>query len=56
LVDAIITLMLAILIWAHWPFSSAWATKLVGVSLIFSGVSRLMLSSTLSSERSAAPT
>lgn len=47
LVDAIITLILAILIWAHWPSSSAWAIgTLVGVSLIFSGVSRLMLSST----------
>ena len=25
LVDAIITLLLAILIWVHWPSSSAWA-------------------------------
>jgi uncharacterized membrane protein HdeD (DUF308 family) len=49
LVDAIITLVLAILIWAAWPFSSAWAIgMLVGVSLIFSGVSRLTLSSALS--------
>jgi uncharacterized membrane protein HdeD (DUF308 family) len=56
LVDAIITLVLAILIWAHWPFSSAWAIgTLVGVSLIFSGVSRLRLSSALSRERIAAP-
>jgi uncharacterized membrane protein HdeD (DUF308 family) len=48
LVDAIITLVLAILIWSRWPFSSAWAIgTLVGVSLIFSGVSRLMLSSGL---------
>jgi hypothetical protein len=48
LVDAIITLVLAILIWAHWPVSSARAIgTLVGVSLIFSGISRLMLSSTL---------
>jgi uncharacterized membrane protein HdeD (DUF308 family) len=56
LVDAIITLVLAILIWAHWPSSSAWAIgTLVGVSLIFSGVSRLMLSSTHSHARTAAP-
>src|SRR5438067_7517342 len=49
LVDAIITLLLGILIWAQWPFSSAWAIgTLVGVSLIFSGISRLMLSSALS--------
>ena len=46
LVDAIITLLLGILIWAHWPFSSVWAIgTLIGVSLIFSGISRLMLSS-----------
>jgi uncharacterized membrane protein HdeD (DUF308 family) len=46
LVDAIITLLLGILIWARWPFSSVWAIgTLVGVSLIFSGISRLMLSS-----------
>jgi len=49
LVDAVITLLLGILIWAQWPFSSAWAIgTLVGVSLIFSGISRLMLSSALS--------
>src|SRR5438874_13813179 len=46
LVDAIITLLLGILIWAEWPVSSGWAIgTLVGVSLIFSGISRLMLSS-----------
>src|SRR5436190_3740791 len=49
LLDGIITLLLGILIGAQWPFSSAWAIgTLVGVSLIFSGVSRLMLSSALS--------
>lgn len=46
LVDGIVTLVLAILIWAHWPVSSAWAIgTLIGISLIFSGISRLMLSS-----------
>jgi len=46
LVDAIITLLLGILIWAHWPVSSGWAIgTLIGVSLIFSCISRLMLSS-----------
>src|SRR5947207_10336620 len=46
LVDAIITLLLGILIWAHWPVSAVWAIgTLIGVSLIFSGISRLMLSS-----------
>jgi uncharacterized membrane protein HdeD (DUF308 family) len=49
LVDAFITLLLGILIWAHWPSSSVWAIgTLVGVSLIFSGISRLMLSSAAS--------
>ena len=49
LVDAIITLLLGILIWAHWPVSSGWAIgTLIGVSLIFSGISRLMLSSATS--------
>ena len=46
LVDAIVTLLLAILIFAHWPSSAAWAIgTLVGISLIFSGLSRIMLSS-----------
>ena len=49
LVDAIITLLLGILIWARWPVSSGWAIgTLIGVSLIFSGISRLMLSSATS--------
>jgi len=46
LVDAFITLILGILIWARWPSSSIWAIgTLIGISLIFSGISRLMLSS-----------
>jgi len=49
LFDAMITLLLGILIWARWPFSSVWAIgTLIGVSLIFSGISRLMLSSAVS--------
>jgi uncharacterized membrane protein HdeD (DUF308 family) len=55
LVDAIITLVLGILIWAQWPSSSGWAIgTLVGVSLIFSGISRLMLSSAVSRAATAA--
>ena len=43
--DAIITLILAIMIWRTWPSSTAWAIGiLVGVSMLFSGISRLMLS------------
>jgi uncharacterized membrane protein HdeD (DUF308 family) len=45
LFDGIITLILGILVWARWPSSSVWIIgTLVGVSLIFSGISRFMLS------------
>jgi len=41
-----IKLLLAFLIWSTWPTSMAWAIgTLVGVSMIFSGISRLMVSS-----------
>jgi uncharacterized membrane protein HdeD (DUF308 family) len=45
LFDGIITLILAVMIWRTWPSSSEWAIGiLVGVSMLFSGTSRLMLS------------
>jgi uncharacterized membrane protein HdeD (DUF308 family) len=45
LLDGIITLILAILIWRSWPSGSPWVIgTLVGISMLFSGVSRLMLS------------
>jgi uncharacterized membrane protein HdeD (DUF308 family) len=45
LIDGIITLLLGLMIYAQWPSSSAWAIgTLVGVSMIISGVTRLMLS------------
>jgi uncharacterized membrane protein HdeD (DUF308 family) len=45
LVDGIITLLLGVMIYAQWPSSSAWAIGvLVGVSMIMSGISRVMLS------------
>jgi uncharacterized membrane protein HdeD (DUF308 family) len=45
LFDGIVTLILGILIWAHWPSSAVWVIgTLVGISLIFSGISRFMLS------------
>jgi uncharacterized membrane protein HdeD (DUF308 family) len=44
LVDGIVTLILAILIWSRWPSSSVWAIgTLVGVSMFFSGITRLAL-------------
>jgi uncharacterized membrane protein HdeD (DUF308 family) len=45
LLDGIITLILAIMIWRTWPFSAAWVLgTLIGISMLFSGTSRLMLS------------
>ena len=45
LFDAIITVVLAILIWRTWPWSTEWAIGiLVGINMLFSGVTRLMLS------------
>lgn len=45
LLDAIVTILLGILIWAHLPISSEWLIgTLVGISFISSGVSRLMVS------------
>ena len=47
LFDGLITLALAWMIWRSWPSSSGWAIgTLVGISMLFSGFSRLMLSLT----------
>jgi uncharacterized membrane protein HdeD (DUF308 family) len=44
LFDGIITLILAIMIWRSWPSSTEWVIgTLVGISMLFSGVTRLML-------------
>jgi uncharacterized membrane protein HdeD (DUF308 family) len=45
LFDGIVTLLLAFMIWGTWPSSGIWAIgTLVGVSMLFSGISRLMMS------------
>lgn len=45
LLDAIVTILLGGMIYYHWPSSSIWAIgTLVGVSMIMSGTSRIMLS------------
>jgi uncharacterized membrane protein HdeD (DUF308 family) len=45
LVDGIVTLLLGLMIYMQWPSSAAWAIgTLVGVSMIISGVTRVMLS------------
>jgi uncharacterized membrane protein HdeD (DUF308 family) len=45
LFDGAITLLLGLMIYLQWPSSSAWAIgTLVGVSLIMSGITRVMMS------------
>jgi uncharacterized membrane protein HdeD (DUF308 family) len=45
LLDGIVTLILAVMIWRSWPASSVWVIgTLVGISMLLSGFSRLMLS------------
>lgn len=45
LLDGIVSLLLGVMIYMQWPSSSGWAIgTLVGVSLIFSGVARVMMS------------
>ena len=45
LIDGIITILLGLLIYMQWPSSSAWAIgTLVGISMIMSGVARVMMS------------
>ena len=54
LFDGIVTLILGFLIWRRWPSSSVWVIgTLVGISLIFSGISRIMLSSAVRRATSA---
>jgi uncharacterized membrane protein HdeD (DUF308 family) len=43
--DGIITLILGAMIWFQWPFNAPWLIgTLVGVSVLFTGISRVMLS------------
>ena len=45
LFDAIVTILLGVLIWFHWPFNSAWVVgTLFGISIFVSGITRLMMS------------
>jgi uncharacterized membrane protein HdeD (DUF308 family) len=45
LMDGIVTLFLGLMIYAQWPSSSVWAIgTLVGVSMIISGITRVMMS------------
>jgi len=43
--DGIVTLILAVMIWRTWPTNTPWIIgTLVGISMLFSGTTRLMLS------------
>lgn len=45
LFDGLVTILLAGLIWFHWPSSSSWAIgTIVGISLLISGIKWLMIS------------
>ena len=45
LFDGIVTLILSVMIWRTWPSNSPWVIgTLVGISMLFSGIARLMLS------------
>jgi len=45
LLDGIVTLILGVLVWRQWPSSSLWVIgTLVGISMIMTGTTRLMIS------------
>jgi uncharacterized membrane protein HdeD (DUF308 family) len=50
LVNGIVTLLLGLFIWFQWPFDAPWLLgTLVGASILFTGISRVMLSLGLAS-------
>jgi len=56
LLDGIVTLLLGLMIYMQWPSSAAWAIgTLVGVSMIFSGVARVMMSLAVRKAMESAP-
>ncbi len=45
LFDAVVTVLLGLMIMAHWPSNSVWLVgTLFGISILFSGITRLMVS------------
>jgi uncharacterized membrane protein HdeD (DUF308 family) len=47
ILDAIVSLILAVMIWRTWPWSTGWIIGiLVGISMLFSGIARLAISIT----------
>jgi uncharacterized membrane protein HdeD (DUF308 family) len=48
LINAVVTLLVGAMIWMHWPSSTVWAIgTLVGVNLMMTGLSRVMLGRSL---------
>jgi uncharacterized membrane protein HdeD (DUF308 family) len=48
LLNGVITLVLGVMIWRHWPSSSAWAIgTLLGVNLVMTGMSILFAGAAL---------
>ncbi len=44
LLHGLVTLLLGVMIWKHWPSSSLWALgTLVGISMLMTGMTRLMM-------------
>ena len=44
LLDGIVTLILGLLIWRHWPSSALWVIgTLLGISMLMTGMARLMI-------------
>jgi uncharacterized membrane protein HdeD (DUF308 family) len=45
LFDAVVTLLVGFMVIAHWPVNSAWVIgTLLGISILFRGITRLMIS------------
>ena len=45
LFDAVVTVLLGCMIVAHWPINSVWIIgTLFGISILFRGITRLMIS------------
>jgi uncharacterized membrane protein HdeD (DUF308 family) len=56
LLDGVITLILGLMIWRHWPSGSLWVVGLlVGINMITTGTTRLMLTVAVRRAIKAAP-
>lgn len=54
--DVVVNVILAVMIWGTWPVSSAWAIgTLIGIGILFTGTTRLLLAIEGSRERDSHP-